>query len=112
MTIESALERQGWQLEKRKNWIAVKDERATFHSAFATYRVGKLIGSKFYVVPPDLQGATQGLIDALGLTVECVASTNGGGREYLGFESADETEATLLAFAEQLHAEVQKRVQK
>lgn len=112
MTIESALERQGWQLEKRTNWIAVMDERAAFQSAFATYRVGKLIGSKFYVVPPDLQAAAERLILALGLTVERVASTNGGGREYLGFESSGQPDATMHAFAEQLHSEVQARVQK
>lgn len=112
MTIESALERQGWRLEKRSQWITINDERKAFRSAFSTYRIGKLIGSKFYVVPQDLHSAVERHILALGLTVERVASTNGRGREYLGFESAGQPDGTLLAFVELLYGEVQSRVQK
>lgn len=112
MTIESALERLGWQLEKTNKWIAVRDERDAFRSAFSTDRVGKLIGSMFYVVPKDLQAAVERQILILGLPVERLASTSGRDREYCGFESAGQQDATLRAFTEWLHGEVQKRVQK
>jgi hypothetical protein len=44
MTIENALQRQGWRLKKTKKWIAVEDGRNEFRKAFGTCRVGKLIG--------------------------------------------------------------------
>lgn len=112
MAIESALERQGWQLEKREKWTTVRDARAVFQSEFRSNRVGKLIGSKFFVTPEALQATAERNILALGLRLEKIASTSGRGTEYSGFESTGVADTTLLAFAEELHAEIQKRVQK
>jgi hypothetical protein len=110
MTIENALQRQGWRLKKTKKWIAVEDGRNEFRKAFGTCRVGKLIGSKFFVTLPDLNSPAQGLILGLGQSVEQIRSTSGRGTEYLGFECSQVPAPMLMAFAEQLRQEVDARM--
>lgn len=114
MTIRNALSQQGWLLDETETgkWVVVKDERAEVRKALGTHRVGKLIGSKFYVVPAALHAPAVRMIDALGFPLERIPSTSGRGIEYPGFQSEGFSDATLFKFAELLRAEVERCIQK
>lgn len=111
MGIEEALKQQGWQLEARNNWIAVRDKRTAFHGAFKTYRVGKLVDSKFYITVRDLRAIVERHILALGLEVEHIPSTADSSVIYPGFECARLSDTTLQTFVRQLRGEIEQRVQ-
>lgn len=110
MNINDELARQGWLLEETKTgkWVRVVDARPAFYETFGTKRVGKLIGSTFYVVPAELQVPAERSIRDLDLRIKRVASTSGRGIEYLGFECDGVPAARLSAFAKQLHDEVER----
>jgi hypothetical protein len=112
MTIERALQNQGWQFKDTGKWTSVEDLRPEFKKAFSTNRVGKIIGSKFYITLSDLSVTAHQLIMGLGQSVESVVSTSGRGDKYPGFECSHVVPTLLLAFAEQLRLEVDGQMQK
>lgn len=111
MTIANELQRQEWQLTETEKWISVKDGRPEFRKAFSTDRVGKIIGSKFYVTLPLFGDSAHKLILSLGQCVEHVDSTSGRGIQYPGLETAQIAPAALNTFAEQLRQEIDNQMQ-
>jgi len=112
MGIERVLLQQGWSLVPRKGWIAVKDDRDTFHAMFRTDRVGKLVGSKFYVTVRDIRAVAERQILEVGLQLEQVSSSSDKDVVYPGFACEGVSETTLQAFVERLHDTIDRQVEK
>lgn len=104
MDLEKTLENQGWTLVSCQNWIAVKDHRPEFRKAFNTDRLGKIVGTNFYVTLTPLVHVMQGLIRQLGREPMSVSSTNGS-RDllYWGFDATGQ-EVQIEKFAKALAA--------
>ena len=99
MDINDLLNRQGWETVPRQNWVAVKDKRPGFRGAFSTDRVGKIVGTNFYVTLMPLAEVTQGLVQQIGGEPLAIKSTNGE-RDvmYWGLDTAGVTEDNLRIF--------------
>lgn len=89
MLIEKLLHRQGWHLVPRGEWIAVQDLRPEFYDVFKTQRLGKLIGTDFYITLTGCPVMTQGLILQVGGMPKTLKSTNKlRDAAYLGFDTS------------------------
>jgi hypothetical protein len=112
MAIEKAMQLQEWHLAGTDKWIAVNDLRLEFHQAFYTHRVGKIIGSKFYITLSSLSATARQLIIAHDQPVESIVSTSGRGNKYPGIECSHVPPTLLFAFFEQLRLEIDLQIQK
>lgn len=102
MRINEILQQQGWEPVERQAWIAVLDHRPEFRAAFATSRVGKIVGTSFYVTlqRPEM---IQDLIRELGCAPVSIKSTSGtSDAVYWGFDTKDVSEVVLKTFATKL----------
>jgi hypothetical protein len=107
MNFEKILENEGWEPIPRSNWIAIKDRRAKFRGVFNTDRLGKIVGTSFYVTPAQLSEVTQRLTRQIGCQPQSITSTDTQ-REatYWGFDTKGVSEENLNAFAVRLAAAV------
>lgn len=105
MHIYELMRQEGWELVERANWIAVQTDSAAFKKIAPQGRIGKIIGSHFYVTPPALAMVTERLIiDAQGKP-EWIASTDAAsGRKYMGFDTSKISEEMLTMFVQRFHA--------
>jgi hypothetical protein len=103
MAIGPLLQKQGWQLVPRDQWIAVKDPRPAFRTAFRTDRVGKIVGSHFYITLAHQPALSLGLIRLSGGVPRFIGSTSGDPRiAYCGFDTAELSEEALKVFVRRL----------
>ena len=107
MSINEALQNQGWELTQLLQWVAVKDQRPEFRTAFKTDRVGKIVDGNFYVTLQPLTEITQDLIRQIGCAPIAIQSTKGS-REalYWGFVAAGVSEDNLSTFTSRLANEI------
>ena len=105
MHIHELMEQEGWELVERANWIAVRTGSAEFKKIAPQGRIGKIIGSHFYVTPPALAMVTERLIISAHGKPEWIASTNAAsGRKYMGFDTSGVPEEMLILFVQRFHA--------
>lgn len=108
--MRNALEQAGWETEDKTNWIAVNDGREEFAKVFGNKRIGKIIGTTFFVTPKILNEPVLRLINDLGLHPEYVTSTSGSGRIFPGIAFSDISQANVSTFVTRLCEEVNARL--
>lgn len=105
MSQEIAFDAAGFTLRPTEtgSWTAVLETNPAFYKTFGTNRVGKIIGTKFYVTVAELDEPAQQLFKQYGGAVERVKSTSGAksGVTYPGFDMAamPEGQLTMLVMA-------------
>jgi len=103
MGIVRILEEQGWELVPRRDWTAVQDKRIGLKKFSPTGRVGKIVGSYFYVTVTQLNLATRALIEEAGVKANTINSTSGNrSAEYVGFDTSTVSVERLNNFVAKL----------
>jgi hypothetical protein len=109
MNIEAVLTDKGFVLDPNPNWVAIHDPRPAFKKTFGPRaRFGKLQGSAMYVVLGPVKEECESLMVASGLPVRHLASKNGSGRIYPGFDTTGLPEATLAQLVDALRSVVDR----
>ena len=107
MSIVRTLEEQGWELVPRRDWTAVQEKKIGFKKISPTGRVGKIVGSHFYVTVTQLGLVTRALIEEAGAKPNTINSTSGNrNAEYVGFDTLTVTAERLSNFAARLRIAV------
>lgn len=92
MTQEIAFDAAGFTLRPTEtgSWTAVLETNPAFYKTYGTNRVGKIIGTKFFITVAELDEPAQQLFKQYGGVVERVKSTSGAkpGVTYPGVDMA------------------------
>jgi hypothetical protein len=110
MNIEDVLISKNFVLKPTTKWVAIQDLRPSFEKAFGTKRFGKLQGTHMYVTLDVAKDACERLITAAGFVAHHLASTDGSGRTYPGFDTTGVSSATLQALVSAFYSAVDQHV--
>jgi len=111
VNIGDILKQHGWELAHRDEWIAVQDHRGKFYDTFRTKRVGKIVGTKFYVTLTPLAEFAQRHTKQLGLEPQPLKSKDKQ-RDvtYWGFDTNGVSSESLQNFCNQLAEQIDKLI--
>jgi hypothetical protein len=107
MSINEILEECGWTVETIGDGYSVWDRRPQLKAAFGTNRIGKIVGTSFYVTLTQFPEVTKGLIRQLGCEpVQLPSRNQTRDAIYFGFNTNGIPTENLRTFARRLAAEI------